>query len=112
MVGAIARLTGRGSKLCGGSVSVVRWLLLIVLLVAASPAALFTIQNANWVAQLSIDFHFWAARIKEPMPVPYLMWMAFGGGLLTGMLAIPILKAAFFSGSSNDLNSDLGNPTL
>lgn len=89
--------------------SVVRWLLLVVLVIAAVPAALFTIQNLGWTAQLSIDFHFWASRLKQPLPVPYLMWAAFGVGLLSGMVAIPALKAAF-SGGSTDLKDDFGSP--
>lgn len=91
--------------------SVVRWLLLVVLLIAAVPAALFTIQNANWVAQLSIDFHFGAYKLKDAMPVPYLMWMAFGGGLLSGMLAIPVLKLAF-SGGGADSVDDYGSSSV
>jgi len=92
-------------------VSVLRWLLLVVLVIAAVPAALFTIQNANWVAQLSLDFHFAAWQLKTAMPVPHLMWMAFGAGLLGGMLAIPVLKLAF-SGGSTDRPDDYGSPTV
>ena len=61
--------------------SAVRWLLVILLVIAAVPAALFTIQNANWTAQLSLDLHLYATQLKQPMPVPHLMWMAFGVGL-------------------------------
>ena len=84
--------------------SVVRWMLLIVLLVAAIPAALFTIQNANWTAQLSLDLHLWASQLKAPMAVPHLMWISFGVGLLCGILALPVLKVAF--GSGNAAHSD------
>ena len=81
--------------------SVVRWMLVVVLLIVAVPAALFTIQNADWTAQLSLDLHFWATRLKAPMAVPHLMWMAFGVGLLSGVLALPILRLAFSSGGDS-----------
>lgn len=89
--------------------TVVRVLLLILLVIVAVPAALFTIQNLGWTAQLSIDFHFWASRLKGPMPVPYLMWISFGVGIVTGMISIPVLKAAF---SSGELKDDFGGPTV
>jgi hypothetical protein len=81
-------------------VSVVRWLLLIVLLIAAIPAVLFTIQNANWTAQLSLDLHVWATHLKAPMPVPQLMWISFGVGLLSGLVTLPVLKWVFGGESS------------
>ena len=81
--------------------SVVRWMLVVVLLIVAVPAALFTIQNADWTAQLSLDLHFWATRLKAPMAVPHLMWMAFGGGLLTGLVTIPVLRFLFSGGSDS-----------
>ena len=81
--------------------SAVRWLLVSLLVIAAVPAALFTIQNANWTAQLSLDLHLYATQLKQPMPVPHLMWMAFGVGLLSGVLALPILRLAFSSGGDS-----------
>ena len=90
--------------------SVVRWLLLVVLLIAAVPAALFTIQNGNWVAGLSLDLYFSAWKLKTPMPVPQLMWMAFGVGLLSGMVFIPILKLVFAGGG--DRMDDYGSTSV
>ena len=91
--------------------SVVRWMLLIVLLLVPIPAALFTIQNANWTAQLSLDLHVWASQLKAPMPVPHLMWMSFGVGLLSGMVALPVLKMVL-AGGGNGLNDGYDSPTL
>lgn len=85
-----------------------RILLLVLLVIVAVPATLFTIQNLGWTAQLSVDLHVWASRLKAPMPVPYLMWISFGVGILTGMISIPALKAAFASGALKD---DFGGPT-
>ncbi len=89
--------------------SVVRWLLLVVLLLAAVPAALFTVQNSLWTAQLSLDLHFWATHLKAPMSVPNLMWMSFAVGLVAGMFVIPVLKGVF---SGGELDSDRGGSTL
>ena len=91
--------------------SVVRWMLLLVLLVAALPAALFTIQNANWTAQLSLDLHIWASQLKAPMAVPHLMWISFGVGLLSGMLTLPVLRLAFGSGDGGP-SDEYDNPAL
>ena len=82
--------------------SVVHWVMVTVVLVAAVPAALFTIQNSGWEAQLSLDLFFGAWKLKEAMPVPHLMWMAFGTGLLAGMVTIPMVKLAFGGGQSTD----------
>jgi len=85
--------------------------MLVVVVIAAIPAALFTVQNANWVAQLSLDLQFSAWILKEPMPVPYLMWMSFGVGILGGMVAIPLLKA-LLGGSSSDHMDDYGGSSI
>ena len=90
--------------------SVVRWLLLIVLLIAAIPAVLFTIQNANWTAQLSLDL-VWATHLKAPMPVPHLMWISFGVGLLSGLVTLPVLKWVF-GGESSTSTDRYGNQNL
>lgn len=91
---------------------VVRWLLLVVVLVAAVPAALFTVQNSLRETSLSLDLVVWAAKLSEPMPVPHLMWMAFGAGLLSGMILLPLLKVAVSGGGSSELNDDYGSPTV
>ncbi|HCH64278.1 MAG: hypothetical protein CL927_00360 [Deltaproteobacteria bacterium] len=90
--------------------SVVRWILLVILVIAAALGALFTIQNANWTAQLSIDLQVYAAQLKRPMPVPHLMWFSFGVGLVTGVLALPVLRSLFSSGSQG-YNDDYTAPT-
>jgi hypothetical protein len=92
-------------------VSVVRWLMLVVFVIAAIPAALFTVQNANWVAQLSLDLQLGAWILKEPMPVPHLMWMSFGVGLLGGMVAIPVLKLLVGGGASDQMD-DYGSSSI
>jgi hypothetical protein len=87
--------------------SVIHWVMVAVLLVAAVPAALFTIQNSGWEAQLSLDLFFGAWKLKEAMPVPHLMWIAFGTGLLAGVVTIPVMKLAF--GGGNPPADDYGS---
>ena len=86
----------------------VRVLLLVLLVIVAVPGALFTIQNLGWTAELSLDLHVWASRLKEPMPVPYLMWLSFLVGIITGVIGIPLAKAAMSSGEFQD---DFGSST-
>lgn len=101
-MGATASMPGDRPPGAGGCVTVVRGLLLILLLVVAVPGALFTIQNAGWTAQLSLDLHVLAYQLKAPMPVPHLMWASFGVGILAGMIGLPLAKAAIASGSGGD----------
>lgn len=59
-----------------------RWFTLIVIVVAAALGALFTLQNIERVTHLSLDMWVTAFQLKAPQPVPYLLWGAFGAGLL------------------------------
>ena len=88
--------------------TVVRVLLLMLLVVVAVPGALFTIQNLEWTAQLSIDLYSWAWKLQQPMPVPHLMWISFLVGTVCGTVLIPVAKAAMASGGFQD---DFGSHT-
>ena len=90
--------------------SVVRWILLVFVAVAVALGVLFTIQNANWTAQLSLDLQVYAAQLKSPMPVPHLMWISFGVGLITGAIALPLLRSVFSSGNDS-YGDDYSSPT-
>jgi uncharacterized integral membrane protein len=59
-----------------------RWFILIVLVLAAAVGALFTIQNGSRVSDLSLDLMVVAYQLKNPAPIPYMLWAAFGSGLL------------------------------
>ena len=66
-----------------------RLLKLILLLVAAAFAALFTIQNIERTSVLSLDIGVVAYQFAEPQPIPYIALSAFGIGLLlAGFLGI------------------------
>lgn len=62
--------------------------LLITALVAAAlvilAAVMFTLQNLDRVTDLSFSLGFWGTQLQEPLPVPYLLWIAFALGLLVG----------------------------
>ena len=64
-------------------VKVVSWLVLVGLV--GTVLAAFVTQNANWTAQLSLNLGFWGSELAEPWPVPYLLFLAAGIGLLVGM---------------------------
>ena len=59
-----------------------RWFILIVLGLAAAVGALFTIQNSERVSELTLNLWLVAFQLDAPQPIPYLLWAAFGGGLL------------------------------
>ena len=59
-----------------------RWFTLTVIVVAAALGTLFTLQNVERVTHLSLDVWVTAFQLKSPQPVPYLLWVAFGSGLL------------------------------
>jgi uncharacterized integral membrane protein len=55
------------------------WISLILVLLVG---AMFTVQNLDRTSDLSLDLYLVAYHLSEPMPVPYLLWGAFGLGLL------------------------------
>jgi hypothetical protein len=65
-------------------VTPVRWVMLVLVLLVILFATLFTVQNSSRVTDLSLDLWFTAFHLSDSVPVPYLIWGAFGGGLLVG----------------------------
>ena len=63
-----------------------RWVKLVLLLVVALIAAAFTVQNSTWTAPLQLDLWVVAWKLARPAPVPALMWVSFGTGLLGATL--------------------------
>ena len=59
-----------------------RWFILIVLGLAAAVGSLFTIQNSERVSDLTLNLWVVAFQLDTPQPIPYLLWGAFGAGLL------------------------------
>ena len=57
-------------------------LILVFLLLAV--AGLFTVQNLSRPAELSLSFGLVGFQLAEPMPLPYLLWIAAAAGLLIG----------------------------
>jgi len=72
-------------------VSASKTITLIVILLIAICAVLFTIQNLNRVSDLSLNLGFVAVHLKDPQPLPYLLWSAFGGGALCGVIFAALL---------------------
>ena len=67
----------------GGGKSLLITALIAALLVIGA-AVLFTVQNLARVTDLSFSLGFWGLQLHEPLPVPYLLWIAFVIGLLVG----------------------------
>lgn len=61
-----------------------RWVTLVVVLLVVLVAFMFTVQNVQRTSDLSLDLFFSAWHLGKAIPVPYLLWGAFGGGLLLG----------------------------
>jgi uncharacterized integral membrane protein len=59
-----------------------RWVKLVLLLLVALVATAFTLQNLTWTAPLQLNLGVVAWRLSQPAPVPALMWLSFGIGLL------------------------------
>ena len=59
-----------------------RWFILLVIVAAAALGSLFTVQNLERVTDLSLNLWVVAFALKAPQPIPYLLWGAFGSGLL------------------------------
>ena len=58
--------------------------ILILVLAVLTIAGLFTVQNGSRLVDLSLSIGVFGVELKEPMPVPVLLWIAFGGGLVIG----------------------------
>ncbi|MDG1482112.1 MAG: hypothetical protein P8R54_21145 [Myxococcota bacterium] len=60
--------------------------MLVVVLIVVFIGVLFTLQNGGRVTDLSLSFGFSGAafQLANPLPVPLLMWSAFGVGLSLG----------------------------
>ena len=59
-----------------------RWFSIVVLVLAAAFGGLFTVQNVERVSDLSLNLWVIAFQLQDPQPIPYLLWAAFGIGLL------------------------------
>ena len=59
-----------------------RWFILLVIVATAALGSLFTVQNLGRVTDLSLNLWVVAFALKTPQPIPYLLWGAFGSGLL------------------------------
>jgi hypothetical protein len=57
---------------------------LVVVASAAAVGALFTVQNSTRTTDLSLDLFVAAYHLQEPQPIPHLLWVAFGLGLVVG----------------------------
>jgi hypothetical protein len=63
---------------------VVYYIILALAVLVIGVAVLFTIQNVSRVADLSLSLGLAGFHLAQPMPIPYLLWIAFGAGLLLG----------------------------
>ncbi len=59
-----------------------RWFSIAVLILTAAFGGLFTIQNGERVSDLTLNLWVVAFQLKDPQPIPYLLWAAFGIGLV------------------------------
>jgi uncharacterized membrane protein YciS (DUF1049 family) len=71
-------------------------LALVAVLAAAGATWLFTVQNSARRVMLSLNLGLTRFALAEPVPVPVLMGICLGVGLLVGvvLLGIPYLRAA------------------
>ena len=61
-----------------------RWTLLVVVLLVLGVLSLFVVQNLERTTDLSLDLWVWAAHLRQPVPVPWLLLGTFLGGFLLG----------------------------
>ena len=60
--------------------------------ITAIGLALFWVQNSARVTQLSFDVGFAAWQLQNPVPLPTLLAVCFGGGFLCGALTTTLLS--------------------
>lgn len=64
-----------------------KWILgLIFVLGVSASSVLFWLQNASRTTQLSFDVYTAAWQLEQPVPIPVLMAICIGIGLLLGMV--------------------------
>lgn len=61
-----------------------RWTLLVVVLLVLGVLSLFVVQNLGRTTDLSLDLWVWAAHLRQPVPVPWLLLGTFATGFLLG----------------------------
>lgn len=61
-----------------------RWTLLVVVLLVLGVLSLFVVQNLGRTTDLSLDLWVWAAHLRQPVPVPWLLLGTFAAGFLLG----------------------------
>lgn len=67
-----------------------RWVVLVAGLIGAGGVALFAVQNSARTTQLSLDLGVVAWQLQQPVPVPALLGIAFGLGLVAGFLPLAL----------------------
>lgn len=70
------------------------WSFLLLSLLALGAGGLFWVQNSLRLVDLSLDLYFFAFKLREPVPLPSVLMITFGLGLLTGMLFMLPLRGA------------------
>jgi uncharacterized integral membrane protein len=81
--------------------------LTVAVVVVVLIGALFAVQNSARTVQLSLDLGFVAWQLAEPMPVPLLVGLSFGSGLLIGAGVISI-KAMQLAARARRLEQQVG----
>jgi len=66
------------------------WVVLVLVLVLCGLGAMFIVQNMSRTTQLSFDLYFVAWQLQRPIPVPALIGVCFGSGLLAGVVGMGI----------------------
>ncbi len=67
-----------------------RWFQLVSVLLVGLVGTLFTVQNSSRTSDLSLDLWFAAWHLQAPAPLPVLLWVAFAGGLLVGVIGMVV----------------------
>lgn len=64
------------------------WTTLVLSLLILTLAGLFYVQNSLRVVDLSLNLGLFAFKLQEPAPVPLLLLVTFGVGLLVGAMVV------------------------
>ncbi len=89
------------------------WTILVFGLVFLGVGALFYLQNSLRVTELSLNLGVVAFQLQQPMAVPLLLVIAFGSGLVFGLILAMIggrpssSPASRASGASGGAGGDL-----
>lgn len=68
--------------------TITRWILLCLVLVAVGVGSLFTVQNMSRTVQVSLDLYVTMLQLARPAPLPAVLGVTLGVGWALGLVTL------------------------